>query len=88
MPSRKTSPEQSKSANGGAPMTRQKMRAEGDNQRARASGGGLRSEPIDSPPGKSASTGGRASKSMVRNSLNSRSSNSGNQSGKGYRGSK
>jgi hypothetical protein len=88
MPSRKTSPEQSKMNSGGGPMSRQKMRADGEHQRARASGGGLRSEPIDSPPGKSASTGGSASKSMVRSSLNSRSSNSGRQSGKGYAGKK
>ncbi len=52
----------------------------------RPSGGGLRNQPADKPAGRSASVGGRATKGMVRNSQNSRSSNSGNQSGKGYSG--
>jgi hypothetical protein len=61
------------------PQARQKQRAEGDSARGRASGGGLRSQPAEGSPPPSASTGGRATKSNVRNSLNSRSSNSGQQ---------
>ncbi|HEX2546799.1 MAG TPA: hypothetical protein VHL79_18090 [Ramlibacter sp.] len=57
----------------------QKSRAEGEHERARASGGKLRSQPADKPAGRSASTGGRADKSSVRSSANSRSSNSGDQ---------
>ena len=57
----------------------QKSRREGEHEKARASGGGLRSQPADKPAGRSASTGGRADKALVRNSMNSRSSNSGNQ---------
>lgn len=54
----------------------------------RPSSGSLRSQPADKPAGRSASTGGRAGQGMVRSSLNSRSSNSGNQSGKGHAGKK
>jgi hypothetical protein len=63
----------------GAPTSARKLRAEGDAAKARASGGGLRSQPVDEPAGRSASTGGRADSGMVRNSQNSRSSNSGRQ---------
>jgi hypothetical protein len=58
----------------------QKMRSEGDREKARASGGGLRQQPADAPAGRSASTGGRADRGMVRNDMNSRSSNAGRQS--------
>ena len=60
----------------------QKSRAEGEHQRASASSGKLRSQPADKPAGRSASTGGRADKSSVRSTANSRSSNSGKQGGK------
>lgn len=61
----------------GGRVTQQKVRAQPEEQRARAKGGGLRSEPADKPAGPSASTGGRATRAMVRNSANSRSSNAG-----------
>jgi hypothetical protein len=63
----------------GGHQTLQKQRSEGERERGRASGGGLRNQPVDEPPGNSASTGGRTSKSGMRNDLNSRSSNAGNQ---------
>jgi hypothetical protein len=55
----------------------QKQRAALERARARANGGGLRSQPAEEPPGRSASTGGLATKRSARSSLNSRSSNSG-----------
>jgi hypothetical protein len=64
----------------GGRSTMQKQRSEGDRSKARASGGGLRSVPADEPAGRSASVGGRADKSMVRDHNNSRSSNAGRQS--------
>ena len=60
-----------------SPTSRQKMRADGDRAKARASGGNLRKVEAAEPPGRSASAGGMATKGMVRNSANSRSSNSG-----------
>jgi hypothetical protein len=63
----------------GGRATLQKQRASGERERARASGGGLRSEPADTPAGRSASTGGRATRGMQHSDLNSRSSNAGNQ---------
>ena len=57
--------------------TQQKTRAQGANARARANGGQLRSQPIEEPPGRMASSGGMATRRMTRSSLNSRSSNSG-----------
>ena len=60
--------------------TAQKSRSEGDKAKARASGGGLRSDPAEPPAGRSASTGGRADRASVRSDLNSRSSNSGRSS--------
>jgi hypothetical protein len=63
----------------GGRATQQKQRASGERERARASGGGLRSQPADTPPGRSASTGGQASKGMLQNSMDSRSSNAGQQ---------
>jgi len=49
----------------------------------------LRSQPIEPPPGRSASTGGLTDKGMARNSMNSRSSNSGRQAyGDSKRGKK
>jgi len=61
----------------GNPSTTQKSRAEGDAAKARAVGGGLPSQPAEKPAGRSASTGGRATKASARSSANSRSSNSG-----------
>jgi len=55
----------------------QKTRSEPAQEKARASGGGLRSQPADAPAGRSASTGGRADRASVRSDDNSRSSNSG-----------
>ena len=72
MATRKTSPN-------AKPQTLQKQRAEGENAKARAEGGGPRSQPAEEPPPPMASTGGRATPSNVRSSLNSRSSNSGRQ---------
>ena len=68
----------SKPSEGGR-ATQQKQRASGEHERARASGGGLRNQPADTPVGRSASTGGSASKGMVQNDMNSRSSNGGKQ---------
>ena len=76
MASRNTS--KAKPSEGGR-ATLQKQRASGERERARASGGGLRSQPADTPVGRSASTGGSASKGMLHNGLNSRSSNAGKQ---------
>jgi hypothetical protein len=55
--------------------TQQKQRA-GD-ERARASGSKLRSQPTEGSPPPMASTGGLATRRNVRSSMNSRSSNSG-----------
>ena len=63
----------------GGRATQQKQRASGERERARASGGGLRSQPTEGPPGRSASTGGLTTRGMARNDQNSRSSNAGNQ---------
>lgn len=63
----------------GGQQTMQKQRSEGERERGRASGGGLRNQPADDPPGMSNSTGGRATKSSVKNDMNSRSSNAGQQ---------
>ncbi|HET8743968.1 MAG TPA: hypothetical protein VFM98_00065 [Ramlibacter sp.] len=63
----------------GGRATQQKQRASGERERARASGGGLRSQPAEAPPGRSASTGGLTTRGMLRNDANSRSSNAGNQ---------
>jgi hypothetical protein len=57
--------------------SQQKTRSQPARERARAQGGGLRSQPADKPAGPSASTGGRATRGMVRNGMNSRSSNAG-----------
>lgn len=59
------------------PETQQKQRSQPARENARASGGGLRSQPVEPPAGPSASTGGRATRSLVRNDANSRSSNAG-----------
>ena len=59
--------------------TQQKQRASDEGNRGRASGGKLRSQPAEGAPPPMASTGGRATKSNTRNSMNSRSSNSGGQ---------
>lgn len=64
----------------GGHTTQQKQRASGERERARASGGGLRSQPAEAPAGRSASTGGRTSKAMARSDQNSRSSNAGQRS--------
>ena len=69
---------QGKPSEGGR-ATRQKQRSEGSREKARAAGGGLRNTPAEDPPGRSASTGGRATKSSVRDHANSRSSNAGRQ---------
>lgn len=61
----------------GGHMTQQKSRK--SDERGRASGGGLRSQPIDSPPGRSASSGGLTTRGMAKNDANSRSSNAGRQ---------
>lgn len=61
----------------GGSGTAQKSRSEPGQQRARARGGDLRSVPAEKPAGRSASTGGRASKAAVRDHANSRSSNAG-----------
>ena len=66
-----------RSSSANKPTSMQKQRAGGDASKARASGGSLRSTPADAPAGRSASTGGRADRAMVRDSRNSRSSNSG-----------
>lgn len=59
------------------PQTEQKRRAESGNEKARASGGRLRSVPAEPPAGRSASTGGRADRASARSHANSRSSNAG-----------
>ena len=59
--------------------TDQKRRQSPESTKARAKGGGLRNEPTEGMPGRSASTGGLATKGMVRNANNSRSSNAGRQ---------
>ena len=69
MPSRK-SPQKSG-------QSLQKTRSEPAHEKARASGGGLRSQAAEAPAGRSASTGGRADRASVRSDRNSRSSNSG-----------
>ena len=58
-------------------QTAQKGRSEGERAKARASGGGLREQPAEPPAGRSASTGGRATRSSVRSDMNTRSSNAG-----------
>jgi hypothetical protein len=73
MATRKTTSGGSKKASPGH-VSLQKQRSEPDRERARASGGGLRSQPAEAPAGRSASTGGRASKASVRSNGNSRSS--------------
>lgn len=55
----------------------QKQRSSGEREKARASGGGLRSQPTEGMPGRSASTGGATTRGMARDHDNSRSSNSG-----------
>lgn len=67
----------------GRPTSAQKLRSEGEHEKARAPGGGLRSQPAEKPAGPSASTGGRATASLARSSMNSRSSNSGRQRNEG-----
>jgi len=69
----------SRSSAGGGPGTQQKKRSSGERERARASGGGLRSQPVEGPPGRSASTGGLTTRGMQKSDLNSRSSNAGGQ---------
>jgi hypothetical protein len=59
--------------------TQQKQRASDEGSRGRASGGKLRSQPTEGSPPPTASTGGLATKRNTRNSMNSRSSNSGRQ---------
>lgn len=48
----------------------------------------LRSQPVEPPPGRSASTGGLTDKGLARNSMNSRSSNSGRQAHGDFKGKK
>jgi hypothetical protein len=69
----------SKKPSQGGRATQQKQRSTGDRERARASGGGLRNEPVQEPAGRSASTGGRANKASLHNDMNSRSCNAGGQ---------
>jgi hypothetical protein len=63
----------------GGRATQQKQRASGERERARASGGGLRNQTVDTPPGRSVSSGGLTTRGMQRNDQNSRSSNAGKQ---------
>jgi hypothetical protein len=59
--------------------TQQKQRQSPESSKARAKGGDLRKQPTEGMPGRSASTGGLTTKSMLRNDQNSRSSNAGRQ---------
>lgn len=53
-------------------MTQQKQRKH--DERARAKGGGMRGQPTEGPPGRSASTGGLTTRGMLHSDDNSRSS--------------
>jgi hypothetical protein len=75
MAKRSSSASRSEKPSQGGRATQQKQRAEGE--RGRASGGGLRGQPIEEPAGRSASTGGRATRASVRGNANSRSSKKG-----------
>jgi len=77
MAARSSSPSRSQKPSQGGRATQQKQRSEGERERGRASGGGLRNQTIEEPAGRSASTGGRATRASVRSNANSRSSKKG-----------